>query len=70
MLKKNGFIAYPVPADGFFNIYSSEEGHFEIINSLGQNIYEFDVMAGQNKQIITENFISGWYMVINRNNFV
>lgn len=66
MLEKNGFIVFPVPADEFLNIYSSEEGHFEIINSLGQKISEFDVKAGQNKQIITMDFVSGWYLVINK----
>jgi hypothetical protein len=65
-LIKDGFVAYPVPTDDFLNIYSTEEGNYEIINSLGQTITSFDMTTGQTKQIVTKNFVSGWYLILNR----
>ncbi len=68
LLDRNGFVAYPIPADEFMNIYSSEEGNYKIINSLGQTITTFDMTAGQTKKIVTENYVSGWYLILNRQN--
>jgi len=54
------FHVYPNPNQGHFDLVSSEEAHYKIMNSLGQLIDEGEVKIGNNKFSLT-NYAKGLY---------
>lgn len=57
----NSISVYPNPTNGIFTISSTEHVQFTFVNELGQEIQQFSVTAGIEKEIILQTISDGIY---------
>ncbi len=66
--KKSEFEIFPNPSNGMFQIQSSTDGNYTIINELGQTIQLFKLNNANKYTINIENLSSGVYYIVGYNN--
>lgn len=63
----NQITVFPNPNNGVFNIQSTKEGTYSIMNSLGQTVRSFKLNAINNYSLNIENLSNGIYYIVGYN---